>query len=385
MPDTNFDLRTRLHAWVLEKAADLPADELTDDTPLFERRYLRSVHVPELLQLIERLRGQPIDADDLRRGDFRDIATMVDRFGGGVTQAAPELAAAPVTESRSASADIGLRWEEATGQVRLHGPLLELWNRIDQAVVALAALWDAEAEQHPAMIDLAVLDRLGYLRGFAHQATFVALPGNDTGGEPAVTAGQPMPVAAALTPAACYHIYIAHQGEKLDSTKYFTTRNVCFRHEQSCQPLRRQRVFGMREIVCLGTRDCAAAFVVRARDVVDRFCRELDIPLQWEGATDPFFAPATDPRALLQRISAVKTEARFDDLALASTNKHHEHFGELMDITCGSAPAHSACLAFGLERWLFAITARHGNDPAAWPDPIAAATAVAAELRGVAA
>src|ERR1700727_2756669 len=59
---------------------------LTDSTPLFEERRLRSLHLPELLLLLERLRGEPIDVDDLRPGDFRDIDTLVSRFCGvGVT------------------------------------------------------------------------------------------------------------------------------------------------------------------------------------------------------------------------------------------------------------------------------------------------------------
>ncbi|MCM2430688.1 hypothetical protein [Streptomyces sp. RKAG337] len=44
------------------------------------------MHLPELLLLLERLRAAPIEVEDLRPGDFRDIHTMVDRFGGaGVT------------------------------------------------------------------------------------------------------------------------------------------------------------------------------------------------------------------------------------------------------------------------------------------------------------
>jgi len=39
------------------------------------------VHLPELLLLLERLRGEPIDVEDLRPGDFRDIDTLVLRFG----------------------------------------------------------------------------------------------------------------------------------------------------------------------------------------------------------------------------------------------------------------------------------------------------------------
>jgi len=93
-------VRETLRSWVLSKAkngADGTADhgapdhgapnhgELTDSSPLFEERRLRSLHLPELLLLLERLRGEPIDVDDLRPGDFRDIDTLVRRFcGAGV-------------------------------------------------------------------------------------------------------------------------------------------------------------------------------------------------------------------------------------------------------------------------------------------------------------
>jgi hypothetical protein len=76
------EVRYRLRAWVLSKAPDLSAADLTDRTPLFEERHLRSVHLPELLLFLERLRAAPIDVEDLRPGDFRDIRTMADRFGG---------------------------------------------------------------------------------------------------------------------------------------------------------------------------------------------------------------------------------------------------------------------------------------------------------------
>lgn len=80
------EIRDLLRSWVLTKAPELSADGLTDRTPLFEERHLRSVHLPELLLLLERLRAAPIEVEELQPGDFRDIHTMVDRFGGaGVT------------------------------------------------------------------------------------------------------------------------------------------------------------------------------------------------------------------------------------------------------------------------------------------------------------
>jgi hypothetical protein len=75
-------MRSELRSFVLGKAkAPVRPEDLTDQTPLLADGWLRSVHLPELLLLMERLRGAPIDVEDLKPGDFRDIDTIVSRFG----------------------------------------------------------------------------------------------------------------------------------------------------------------------------------------------------------------------------------------------------------------------------------------------------------------
>jgi hypothetical protein len=75
-------MRSELRSFVLAKArGPLEAAALTDQTPLLADGWLRSVHLPELLLLLERLRGAPIQVEDLQPGDFRDIETLVARFG----------------------------------------------------------------------------------------------------------------------------------------------------------------------------------------------------------------------------------------------------------------------------------------------------------------
>jgi hypothetical protein len=72
------EFRAELRAWARAKAK---GRDVTDRTPLFEQRVLRSVHVPELLLLLERLRGAPIDVERLWPGDFYSVDIMVERFG----------------------------------------------------------------------------------------------------------------------------------------------------------------------------------------------------------------------------------------------------------------------------------------------------------------
>ena len=69
-----------LREWVAGKAKDLPPQGLTDDLPLLAGRHLTSLHIPELIMLLERLSGQEIDVERLQAGDFYDIRTIATRF-----------------------------------------------------------------------------------------------------------------------------------------------------------------------------------------------------------------------------------------------------------------------------------------------------------------
>lgn len=70
----------QLRAWISSRASDLPPSGLTDDLPLLTGRHLTSLHIPELILLLERLRRRPIDVESLNAGDFADVATIAARF-----------------------------------------------------------------------------------------------------------------------------------------------------------------------------------------------------------------------------------------------------------------------------------------------------------------
>jgi seryl-tRNA synthetase len=188
-------------------------------------------------------------------------------------------------------------------------------------------------------------------------------------------------VTEVLTPAACYHTYQSRQGARLDSAAYITTRNTCFRTEEAYVPLHRQRAFAMREVVCLGPAAQVDDFIEQALLAAQALLVELDLPIEWLAATDPFFRPSESSGYLMQLVTPVKREATYligetTPLAIASVNRHGDHFGETFDITVAGDPATSGCLAFGLERWLLAITDRHGTDPGRWPSPAEAAARI---------
>ncbi|SRR5216683_296806 len=287
---------------------------------------------------------------------------------------------------------LGLRWQADHGQASLSGPMLRLADDCDRAFRIVASAFGAGEERHPSVISAELLHRLDYFTSFPHQATFAAcLDGDERNirsfmaGLPAgpggIRPGRLAPITAVLTPAACYHVYSAHEGEDHAAPRYFTTSNTCFRREAAFAPLTRQWGFTMREVICVGTAGEVGAFLGRARALAGALCGELGLPVTWEPATDPFFQPLTNPRYLLQKVAPTKEEAVLDGgLAVASVNLHHDHIGAAFGLTRASQAAHTGCLAFGLERWMYALITVHGTAPDAWP-PVAgaAARAVAAQ------
>jgi len=76
LPSAVRDLRS----WLLANGRNLREDTLTDSTALFEQRHITSIQVPDLLLLIESLRGKAIDLAALRPGDLKDLRTITARF-----------------------------------------------------------------------------------------------------------------------------------------------------------------------------------------------------------------------------------------------------------------------------------------------------------------
>jgi seryl-tRNA synthetase len=60
-----------------------------------------------------------------------------------------------------------------------------------------------------------------------------------------------------------------------------------------------------------------------------------------------------------------------------SFNYHRDHFGTTWNMrTEDGAPAHTACVAFGMDRLAVALFATHGLDAADWPKSVREALAL---------
>jgi hypothetical protein len=287
--------------------------------------------------------------------------------------------------SRAAATHVdGALWM-SNGQTVVTGAARAWMEQLDDAVVAFARSLSAEEFAFPSLIAASDLAPVEYLRSFPHLATFPVTLRRD----PAVHARfadagalddsgalqltETEPPRELLAPSACYPLYIQIAGTEVGVAHHYTMRATCFRREAAFVPLERQWSFSMREVVHAGGRDETGAFLAKAARFAVGLAGSMGLETELCPATDPFFRAETDPRHLMQRVDGSKLELTFASrLAIASINQHHDHFGRAYAITCRDAPgepATSACVAFGLERWLSAMGTAHGADPSRWPAP----------------
>lgn len=266
------------------------------------------------------------------------------------------------------------------GNAGLGGALLEAFHALDRQFAGWAKEAGADHYRFSDLIPIDALRRIGYLGSFPHLVTFAApLADDDTqrsafvaeeraGRSGPVDSSLLAPAAHVLAPAACFPVYSLLQGCELARSKVVTVCGTCYRNESSYAPLQRQRSFTMREIVCIGSGDEVESFLAGMATRSERFANALGLSVAWTQATDPFFDPVGDPRHLAQDLEPLKTELHYRGaLALCSANMHGNFFTEAHAIRRDGGDAMSGCIAYGLERWLYALLDTYGPDCRDWP------------------
>ena len=150
----------------------------------------------------------------------------------------------------------------------------------------------------------------------------------------------------------------------------------CFRREPS-RHLDRLQSFRMREYVCIGSPDDVSAFRGRWMARAQAIARDLGLTFRVDYASDPFFGRVGQMKAVSQKQQSLKFELlvplRSEDkpTACMSFNYHRDHFGTTWDIRdADGAPAHTGCVAFGMDRLAVATFHTHGTDPSRWPSRV---------------
>ncbi|HLJ39454.1 MAG TPA: amino acid--[acyl-carrier-protein] ligase [Steroidobacteraceae bacterium] len=242
----------------------------------------------------------------------------------------------------------------------------------------------AEVLRFPPVMSRSQLEKSGYLKSFPNLLGCVcalhgsereiraAADSHETGGDwtKSVSASD-----LVLSPAACYPVYplAAARGPLPAAGLIFDVAADCFRHEPS-RALNRLQSFRMREYVRIGAPQDITVFRDQWMERASKLADELALPTTLDVANDPFFGRVGQVMAVSQRQQSLKFELLIPyypgatPTACMSFNCHREHFGEVWGIRDDSgAPAHTGCVAFGMDRLAVALFCIHGLDVARWP------------------
>ena len=266
----------------------------------------------------------------------------------------------------------------------------------EEVVDALAALITrrrdpaCEVFRFPPVMSRAMLETSGYLKSFPNLLGCVCcMDGSEADIRGAVNrfveggsyADQLGVADLVLTPASCYPIYpiAAARGRLPQDGLLFDVGCDCFRREPS-RDLDRLQSFRMREYVRIGSPEQIAAFREGWIETAKTIADTLRLPYAVEVANDPFFGRGGQLMAVSQRQLSLKFELLVPVIsaekptACMSFNYHQDHFGATWGIEqADGAPAHTGCVAFGMDRLAVALFATHGERSADWPAEVRAA------------
>jgi seryl-tRNA synthetase len=282
--------------------------------------------------------------------------------------------------------------QEAGGIYAL-GPLLaRLIEYFEGHFLRLAGSFGAVPYRFPTLIPAHYLERVNYFRAFPHSLTFVThlredLDAIDEFSQQAACnehgLNTPLdsfaPIQALLSPAVCYHLYFSLADRPLPGGRLAATAvGNCFRFEAiNLASLERLWNFTMREVIFVGPKEFVLENRELARQRMAPVLEQVGLAYRVESANDPFFIGEFRKQAAFQSAFQLKFEIRAalpfkgSTLAVGSYNYHQDFFGRSLNITLpDGSPAHTGCVAFGLERVVLAFLAQYGLDPRDWPSAV---------------
>jgi hypothetical protein len=247
---------------------------------------------------------------------------------------------------------------------------VRLFDEVDALFMKLAANHQAALRKYPSMIPVHTLEKCSYIKSFPQNIHLVAeFPHQLEQLEKVRYAENVESIARlspyALSPAVCFHCYEELSGQKLDAPLILTAKGNCFRHEAPWR-LGKHRLneFAMREIVIIGDEQ----FVEAERRAFIEEVWQLFVNMGFNGrietASDPFYFSEENSKSQHQLMANTKYELIVDidngreSFSIASFNNVGNTLCKPFEITDKhNVPLHSGCIAFGIDRWVYALLA----------------------------
>lgn len=280
------------------------------------------------------------------------------------------------------------------GLLALRGDVLRLFRFFEERFRAMAKRFDADENHYPVMLPIEIFEEIGYFANFPQHVTLCghfpedlpildAVARSAAGNDGRLAPGFQREVAwagHALKPAVCLPCYRQHWERVMANGSHFavTMQNHVFRYEaRNFRSLSRLWDFSVRDIVFFGSLERIGALRQEVMEASIELCRELGLEARVELANDPFFLNPSRSKRVYQRLHEAKYELlvslpyRSEELAVSSFNLHRDFYTKVYNIRFeNGAMAETACMGFGIERWVYGFLAQRGLDPDGWPEPV---------------
>ncbi|MCI9541775.1 MAG: hypothetical protein HFG39_12115 [Lachnospiraceae bacterium] len=181
----------------------------------------------------------------------------------------------------------------------------------------------------------------------------------------------------ALSPSACFHTYIEYRGKELEQDMLVTFKQNVFRNEGRLNYDETGRLcdYLVREIVMIGTQEYCLSIRDRIMECSVSLLKELGLQGDISIASDSFVVPKMQMYRKIQRIDKSKYEMHLytsseNKISVASFNLHGKAFTDPFNIRVKDENTVTACVGFGLQRFVISFLSQFGYDENNWPDRV---------------
>lgn len=271
--------------------------------------------------------------------------------------------------------------EYEDGLIGFGKEFLQLYKYFDSIFLKWAKELGAEEYIYPDLIDIDTLNKCKYIQQFPNSVLFASHVKEDmeriedfssliSHREDCLNDYFLEKPKYVCKSAVCMHVYKQFENKEINLEKPLSITSIgkCKRYESlNMKKVERLLDFSMREIVLLGTEE----FVLGKRKELIEKCKNLIDKLELEAnirsSNDPFFLSKYNPKTVFQKRFKLKYELNVilpqnrKELSVASFNYHNTYFSNAFNIQSRQGvPIHTSCIAFGLERFVYAYLSQKG-------------------------
>ncbi|MCK5180384.1 MAG: hypothetical protein KAR32_12720, partial [Candidatus Omnitrophica bacterium] len=275
------------------------------------------------------------------------------------------------------------------GVYGLGGIALELFDYFNNSIKRAGLRLGATEYQYPSLISIKSIQKMNYLRrapeilNFVSHLNFVSRLKNDVdivetfikknkNAKNKIFIKENIDTDFVISPATCLHEYQRLQDSNLnlpDGKVIVGGASKCSRFEpESTNALDKLRDFTMREIVCIGSSKEVLSFVDKAFVCAKSLLKMWGLNSFITTGDDPFVIKKSRVQSDFLDFFELKYELKAvipfnkKEISIASLNYYKDFFGKSFNIRNNGKFAHTSCLAYGLERCVYAFLSQYGLD-----------------------